>query len=60
MRSMPTIQLTLALCALIGFVALYYVVRAAVCAGILDADRKRQLAEAERQRVLAQQRSHPY
>lgn len=45
-----------ALSTLIGFAILYYVVRAAVCAGILDADRKRQLAEADRQAVLAQQR----
>lgn len=40
--------------AAISYVVLYYVIRAAVSAGMLDAERKRAAAEAERQRAIAQ------
>ena len=41
--------------ALIWAFVLHFVIRKAVCRGILDADRLRQQAEAERQRVVAKQ-----
>lgn len=48
------IMLTVFVTAVASYVVLYYVIRRAVTAGILDADRKRAIAEAERQKVIAQ------
>lgn len=39
-----------------GYAILYYVIAHAVAAGILEADRRRQLAEAERQQTIAARR----
>lgn len=53
-----TTVLILLLAAAVGIAISYVVIRNAVCAGILDADRKRELAAAERQ-LVGQQAAAP-
>lgn len=48
--------LTLLAALAVSYLILYVIIRKAVCAGILDAHRQREFAEAERQRVIAERR----